>query len=94
MTVTLTIPTEMEDLIREKIDSGEYSSPIELVQEGLRLLGERDKLRRLREMIAVGDAQIARGEAIEWTQDSMERLIREADEEDRLGLPISGDVQP
>jgi hypothetical protein len=37
---------------------------------------------------------MARGEVVDWTPDYLEQLKREADEEDRLGLPISDDVTP
>ena len=35
---------ELEQLIRSKIDSGEYDSPSDVVCEALRLLEERDQL--------------------------------------------------
>jgi antitoxin ParD1/3/4 len=85
---------ELEDLVRQKVESGRYNDASEVVREALHLLEERDRLTRLRAAIAIGIEQIARGEVIEWTPGSMERLKREADEEDRLGLPIPDDVTP
>jgi len=57
MQVSLT--PELEELIQEKINSGEYTSVSELVAEGLRLLDERDRnkifyLAQLKEKIRVG----------------------------------------
>lgn len=62
--------------------------------DGLRLREERDRFRRLQAAIASADAQFARGEVTTWTPETLQELIREADEADRLGLPISDDVQP
>lgn len=94
MNVSLT--PDLEALIREKVESGRYSSSSEVVREALRLLEQRDREReeRLRVALAAGLDDIARGNVIPWTPDFMEQLNREADEEDRLGLPISSDVTP
>ena len=68
MNVTLT--RELETLIRQKVDSGKYESPSEVVREALRLLAERDEarraqLKRLRGKVAVALAQLKRGEYVD-----------------------------
>ena len=83
-----------ETLIRQKVDAGLYNDATEVVDEALQLLDERDRLSHLKAALAVGHEQYLRGEGVPWSPDSMDELIREADEEDRLGLPISDDVQP
>lgn len=85
---------QLEAVIREKVDSGRYANAREVIEDALLLMENRDKVERLRAAIAVGLEQLERGEVIPWTADSMERLIREADEEDRQGLPMSADVLP
>ncbi len=65
MNVSLT--PELEALIQEKVKSGLYHSASEVVRESLRLLHERDELRRsrlqeLRKEIAIGIEQADRGE--------------------------------
>jgi antitoxin ParD1/3/4 len=45
MNVSLT--TELEQLVNEKVASGMYHSASEVIREGLRLLKERDELRRV-----------------------------------------------
>jgi len=45
MNVSLT--AELEQLVNEKVASGMYHSASEVVREGLRLLKERDELRRV-----------------------------------------------
>ena len=49
---------------------------------------------RLKAAVASGVDQHTRGEVTAWTANTLDELMREADEEDRLGLPISADVQP
>ena len=65
MNVSLT--QELEKLVNERVRSGMYSSASEVVREALRLLNERDELRRqqleqLRKEVAVGIVQADRGE--------------------------------
>ena len=92
MSVTLT--PELEALVQRKVQTGLYSYPGEVLREALQLLEERDRLNRLKAAIAVGDAQIARGESIPWTPDTMDRLKREAAENVRNGRPIKDEVKP
>jgi len=53
---------------------------------------ERDKPERLKELIAVGDEQAARGQVVPWTPDFLDRLKREAAEDVRLGRPFKDEV--
>ena len=46
MNVSLT--PKLEELVREKVDSGLYNSASEVVREALRLLEEKDQVRRLK----------------------------------------------
>lgn len=57
MNVSLT--PELEALIQERVRSGRYTSASEVVREALRLLEDRDDLRRLR--LAELRSQVAAG---------------------------------
>lgn len=46
--MNITLTPELEALIAEKIKSGLYHSPTEIVREALHLLKERDLLREIR----------------------------------------------
>ncbi|MDQ3798399.1 MAG: type II toxin-antitoxin system ParD family antitoxin [Acidobacteriota bacterium] len=46
--MNITLTPELENLINEKVKSGKYASPGEVVREGLRLLKEQDELKRIR----------------------------------------------
>lgn len=75
---------ELERLIRSKIDTGQYHSASDVVQEALRLMGEQDevfaaKSQDLRDKIASGCASLRRGEGIDG-EDFFASLEREEDE--------------
>jgi hypothetical protein len=61
--------------------------------DALPRLEERNEARvlRLREMVRTG---FESGDAVELTPDLWDQLVREAEEEDRQGLPIRDDVTP
>ncbi|MGC4190193.1 MAG: type II toxin-antitoxin system ParD family antitoxin [Thermomicrobiales bacterium] len=92
MNVNLT--PQLEAIIRKKVESGMYGNASEVVREAIRLMDREDRLNRLRAAIDLADQQVETGEITVWTADSMQELLTEADEEDRLGLPIADDVQP
>lgn len=92
--MVIQISPESESTIRDLIAQGAYEDEEAVVAEALRVLVERDKLERLRALIAIGDEQAARGEVVEWTPDFMERLMREAEEDERLGRPLRDEVLP
>ncbi|MBC7669479.1 type II toxin-antitoxin system ParD family antitoxin [Caulobacter sp. DWR2-3-1b2] len=77
MNVSLT--TELERRIAEKVESGLYTTASEVVREGLRLLFSADSLRaqqleRLNADLQLGLDQLDRGESI-----TGEELARELD---------------
>jgi antitoxin ParD1/3/4 len=68
MNVSLT--PELEQLVRDKVQTGRYLSASEVIREGLRLLEERDRLYEMRltelqQRLAVGVEQAEQGELIE-----------------------------
>lgn len=85
---------ELEALVRQKVESGDFTDEASVVKEALLLLEKRDRLRKLRESLDLADEQIDRGEGIEWTPDLLDRLMAEARENSRRGKPINDDVKP
>ncbi|MBM3933107.1 MAG: type II toxin-antitoxin system ParD family antitoxin [SAR202 cluster bacterium] len=72
MNVSLT--PQLEELVRRKVESGQYNSASEVVREGLRLIEERDrvltaKLDALRSDIQVAVDQVKRGEGYRLNTD-------------------------
>tara|TARA_B100000315_G_C14452135_1_gene529640 strand:- start:451 stop:711 length:261 start_codon:yes stop_codon:yes gene_type:complete len=81
MNVSLT--TELERFIAEKVKSGMYQSASEVVREGLRLLRQNDQLRaerlkNLRQDIQIGLDQLDSGEIVdgEAAFDDIRRMSR------------------
>ena len=63
----IVLTREAETLIQQKIASGAYASPSEVIAKGLRLLEEEDarehiRLEKLRRDILAAKEQLARGE--------------------------------
>jgi antitoxin ParD1/3/4 len=68
--MNITFQPEEEQLIQERLKSGKYGSAYEVIVEALRLLEERDNqyqkwLKETRGKVAVGMAQLDRGEGID-----------------------------
>jgi antitoxin ParD1/3/4 len=60
--LSITVPPEMAAFIRQKVDSGLYSSNSEIIREALRGMMERDRrLERLDTAIAKGIADAEEG---------------------------------
>jgi putative addiction module CopG family antidote len=92
--MSIQLSPKAEALVRQLVERGDYDDPEAVVDEALRVLMERDKLERLKELIAVGDEQAARGQVVPWTPDFLDRLKREAAEDVRLGRPFKDEVIP
>lgn len=65
--MTVTLPAELEELVKAKVLSGQFNSSGEVISEGLRLLEEKDMLRQikldqLRKDLAIGIESADRGE--------------------------------
>ncbi len=43
----VTLPPQLEELVRRKVESGSYSSPSEVIQQALWILEARDRLREI-----------------------------------------------
>jgi antitoxin ParD1/3/4 len=93
--MAISVPADLEESIRQKVDSGRYGDASEVIRAALRLLEARDqRAQELRTSIAEGLAAIERGEGIELTPQLMADIDREADEQLRLGVPPNPDVCP
>ena len=80
MKVSLT--TELEKFVQDKVASGLYYSASEVIREGLRLLKEQDalkeyRLHELRQEIKKGIEQIERGDYTEYDRDSLKDLAQQ-----------------
>lgn len=83
--MNITLPPELENLINEKVKSGKYDSPGEVVREGLRLLKEQDELKRIRleelrreVQKGIDDMREGRFTTYSSTEELAEEIIKEA----------------
>jgi antitoxin ParD1/3/4 len=83
--MVVTLSPQAEELIRRRLEMGSYRDADEVIKEALQALDERDRLVRLRAAIAVGDAQLARGEVIPYTPELMDEIERRAEERFQRG---------
>jgi antitoxin ParD1/3/4 len=63
----ITLPAELEEMVKEKVRTGEYASAADVVSEGLRLLEAEEDLQRfeaLKRDIAAGIEEADRGELV------------------------------
>jgi antitoxin ParD1/3/4 len=68
--VNVSLTPELEQLVKDKVNSGRYHSVSEVMGEALRLLDERDRvqeqrLAELKAKIQVGIEELERGEGID-----------------------------
>ena len=83
--MNITLTPELENLINEKIKSGLYNSPSEVVQESLQLLKKRDELKHwrreeLRREVMKGVEQMRNGQYRTYSsaEELAEEIITEA----------------
>lgn len=89
--MNLNLGEHFETMVRDKVKSGRYTNASEVVRQALREMEIRDRnLARLREAVAEGKADVAAGRVFDWTETTLDEIQAEADEADRLGLPIDG----
>jgi antitoxin ParD1/3/4 len=76
MAMNVSLTPELEQLVNDEINSGQYKSASDVVREGLRLVRlRREKLAALRREIQLGIDDIERGDYVEYT--SVEELFED-----------------
>jgi len=90
MTVTLT--PELEKLIREKIERGEYESADALVGQAVQRLLEEDTVRdEIRLRIEAAEAEIDSGQYVEYDAGTIQELARNVHERGLKKLAVERD---
>lgn len=78
MGMNINLTPQLEEMVRQKVTSGMYTSASEVVRDALRLMDERDQMRtakldQLRHAIQEG---IDSGPAVAWDPDEVKRAGR------------------
>ena len=91
--MSITLTPEVEAQIRDRIESGQYQDAEAVIVKALAALKAQEQARFLktRELVLAGHNS---GPGVELTDEVWAEIEREADEADRLGLPIRDEVQP
>lgn len=91
--MSVTITDKTREQIRRWIDTGRYPDADAVILKALEALEDQEQARflKLRELVLAG---FMSGDGGEFTPETWEEIAREADEADRLGLPIRREVQP
>jgi len=81
--MNISLTPELETLVQDRVKTGMYQSASEVIREALRLLSQRDELRRaqleeLRKEIAIGIEQAERGEIVTTTAEELKAKARAA----------------
>jgi antitoxin ParD1/3/4 len=74
------LPSDVEELVRRKVEAGEYETPSDLVIDAIHLLDAHDRVRQrqlddLRREIALGIEQCERGETEPFTQATVLHIV-------------------
>lgn len=89
------VSPDIEERIRQRVESGAYEDATDVIRKALRALEARERrVQEIRASIDEGIAAIERGEGREWTHELREEINREADERIRLGRLPHPDVCP
>lgn len=77
----INLTPQLEAMVREKVDSGLYNNASEVIREALRIMDEHERVRReaLKAALAIGQAQLDRGEGTIYTSASLDTIKRNAE---------------
>lgn len=83
--MALALPPELEERVCRKTSAGAYRSGIDVIEEALRLLDERDRDREEKRQtlhldIALGLEQLDRGEFTPFNDAAVNRIIRRGEQ--------------
>jgi antitoxin ParD1/3/4 len=95
MTMHINLSPEMERYIKSKVSSGFYGNATEVIRDAIRRMQANERqIAAFQAAVAKGDAQLDRGEGVEYTADSMNQLTQTALQDMHSDKPIDPDVIP
>jgi len=92
--VNVNLTPRLEEMVRQKVETGLYNNASEVVREALRLMEARDRLDRLKMAIAHGDRQFEQGETFAFTPQLIEEMKLDAQRMTSEGVDPDPDVCP
>jgi antitoxin ParD1/3/4 len=95
MTMHVNFSPEMEGFIKDKVSSGFYGNATEVIRDAIRRMqAEEIRISAWRTAIEQGDAQLARGEGVDYTADALNDITQRAISAINSDQPINPDVLP
>jgi len=88
------IKPQDEEVIRQRIETGQFDDAADVVHAALNALEERDRFNRLQAELKIGLDQFERGEGAPFTRERFEQIKSRAYENWRNGKPIKDAVKP
>ncbi|MFN6257308.1 MAG: type II toxin-antitoxin system ParD family antitoxin [bacterium] len=90
---TIQLTPEIEDLIAQQIKTGKYQDDLVVIEEGLRLLAERDRIYRgrfeeLKREVMIGVEELRRQEGIN-AEEVFSELEEDLQQIEAKGFPMS-----
>jgi antitoxin ParD1/3/4 len=82
MTINVSLTPQLEELVRQKVNSGRYNSASEVVREALRLMDSYERVResalnKLRADVEAGWQQVEEGKVKDFDPEAIKRRGRE-----------------
>jgi antitoxin ParD1/3/4 len=95
MTMHVNLSSEMEAFIKGKVSSGFYGNATEVIRDAIRRMqSEEERRTAFRAAVAVGEAELDRGEGIPYSDSLLDEIWKEALNSAHSGEPIDPDVLP
>jgi antitoxin ParD1/3/4 len=95
MTMHVNLSSEMESFIKSKVATGFYGNATEVIRDAVRRMqAEEERRTAFRAAIAVGEAELDRGEGIPYTDTLLDEIWNEAMALVDSDQPIDPDVLP
>jgi len=89
-------PDVDENYIKGKVQSGFYTSEIEVVRDAVRRMREEEeRIARFQAAVQIGDEQIERGDTVPYSKALLDQISQRAVERAKQGIKIDNpDVLP
>lgn len=82
-----------EEFLKKKVAEGRFTSVSEVIRDALRIYERRDYDEYVHRLVAEAIDDVNNGRVYEVTPEFWEQLERDADEDDRNGVPIPEHVK-
>lgn len=95
MTMHVNFSSEMEGFIKNKVAGGFYGNATEVIRDAIRRMQAEDgRIAAWQAAINEGDVQLARGEGIVYTPETLNDITQSAISAMHSGQPMNPDVLP